>query len=333
MSEIRVGVIGMGLFWNKVHKPIFEKLSDSLMICAFCSTNPVKKRELEKKYPSVPSFDNYESLVSAPEIDAVLVMTPIPLNAPVTMAALKAGKDVFVEKPMALNVKDCERIIALEKETGKTVYPLEQYVYSGKYDKILEVINSGEIGEVVYYDMLSHFFIDESQGQLIDYGTTKWRIDSEFPLGTIYDGGVHDFALLGKMFGCPKSVYATGSKLRPGFGEYDHLLMSFVYSDKFKASVSHSGYLGGHRGYFYIRGTMGLIVVEDSRIIVEAKNGESRIIEIAEENLSEKVWLDIIRAKSEGTTATFTSNDAVLGIKILESIEKSVRSGNKVDIL
>jgi scyllo-inositol 2-dehydrogenase (NADP+) len=332
MSEIRVGIVGMGLFWNKVHKPIFEKLSDSLKISAFCSTNPVKRNELEKKYPGVPSFDHYESLVNAPEIDSVLVVTPIPLNATVTMAALRAEKDVFVEKPMALNVKECEEIIALEKETGKTVYPLEQYVYTGKSDKILEVINSGEIGEVVYYDMLSHFFIGESEGQIADFGNTKWRINSEFPLGTIYDGGVHDFALLGKLFGCPKSVYATGSKLRPEFGEYDHILMSFVYSDKFKASVSHSGYLGGHRGYFYIRGTKGLIVVEDNRIIVEAKNGESRIIEIAEENLSEKIWLDIIRAKSEGTPAGFTSQDAVLGIRTLESIDKSIRSGNKVDI-
>src|SRR3989304_7777601 len=104
MSKIRLGVIGPGLIWEKVHKQTLKKFRDKFEIAAFCATSEKSKNKINKEYPGTPFYKDYKVLLKQPFIDAVLIMTPIPLNPVVATAALDAGKDIFMEKPMATNV-------------------------------------------------------------------------------------------------------------------------------------------------------------------------------------------------------------------------------------
>ena len=317
----------MGLIWEKAHKPVLERLGESIQLKAFCTSSLDSMKRCKALYPALSPFDSYQALVGSRDLDAVLVLTPIQLNAAVTIAALNAGKDVFVEKPMALNVRDGQRIIEEERRTGKRVYILEQVLYSRKWEIVEQAIESGKIGSVVMFDYLDHFFLDHTDDKTGGYGKTQWRIEADFPLGALFDGGIHDIAIMTKLFKKPAYVLALGSNLRKEFGKYDHIALILQYSNACTGFFSHSAFLGGSENYFHIRGTEGLISLREAHVVTEKKNGEKWVTEVEEENLHEIMWRRLIRCIEKNEKPPFSSSDALEGLMIMEGIERSLAHG------
>ena len=256
------------------------------------------------------------------------------LNAPVAIYALKLGKDVYVEKPMAVSLRDADKILELEKSTGANVYVLEQVVYSKAWDKLKKILRSGGIGEPVMYDKLSHGLLAHGADEW-GYGDAKWRINAEFPLGALFDGGIHAIALLARFFGAPESVYARGQSFRKNYGRYDNINMMFEYKNGLQGFFSFSAFLGGKRNYFHIRGTKGLVVLEDRKLTVEYKNGGSRIYdpkEGPENNPHFNMWKSITAAHLAGKTPIYTTEMARRDIYTLLCVEKSLKTGKKIKI-
>jgi hypothetical protein len=75
-----------------------------------------------------------------------------------------------------------------------------------------------------------HLLLDADQNDAGGYGKMSWRRMPDFPLGTLFDGGHHQIAMLSTLFGAPQWVFASGVSLRPEFGEFDHVLMQFGYA-------------------------------------------------------------------------------------------------------
>jgi predicted dehydrogenase len=101
MKPMRLGIIGPGLIWQFKHRPVLSKLNSDFAVAAFCASSDRHKADAARDYPGVPFVTDLDAFVQRDDMDAVVVLTPIPLNGPVALAALKAGKDVFLEKPMA----------------------------------------------------------------------------------------------------------------------------------------------------------------------------------------------------------------------------------------
>jgi len=120
MNKIRLGVIGPGIIWRRAHKPSMEKPGSMFEIAAFCATSEKSKNRIKAEYPGIPFYNDYRELVKEPFVDAVIIMTPIPLNQPVAMEALSAGKDVFMEKPMATNIEDAKELVKKKKRQEST---------------------------------------------------------------------------------------------------------------------------------------------------------------------------------------------------------------------
>ena len=114
-------------------------------------------------------------------LDAVLCATPIHLNAEVTKAALRAGKDVFVEKPPVLTMSDAREMQELSDRIGATVTVLEQILYAPETVAIRENLHSGDLGRSVLWEKISHYPIEDAG----DYADTAWRREADFPLGLI----------------------------------------------------------------------------------------------------------------------------------------------------
>ena len=112
MEPIRLGIVGPGLIWENRHRPTLSKLGDLYKIAAFSATSETSRQKVEHDYPGLAFFKDYRELAAWPEIDAVVVLTPIPLNAPVALAALRAGKSVFLEKPMARTLAEGRKCCA-----------------------------------------------------------------------------------------------------------------------------------------------------------------------------------------------------------------------------
>lgn len=146
----RVGVVGCG-YWG----PNVIRNFTSLHGCdlrAVCDVKPRRLVEIERLYPGVRTLSDFDDLVGDPEIDAVAICTPLNTHFPLARAALAAGKHVLVEKPMTDTVEHAEKLIQLAESRGLTLQVDHTFLCSGAVRKLRSIIDSGEIGELLYFD-------------------------------------------------------------------------------------------------------------------------------------------------------------------------------------
>jgi predicted dehydrogenase len=188
MRKLRLGIIGTGLIVRGAHIPALRALSDEYEIVAVCSGHRENAEELAKEIgDSVAVADNATELLDRDDVEAVDIATPIALNRPLAEAAAAAGKHIFLEKPIAANVKDGEIVAELGRQHGVVLLVAETHRYMKAYSTAREILDSGEIGQprVLHWDDMS--LMDEDNG----YSQTAWRQKPEHVGGYLSDGGVH----------------------------------------------------------------------------------------------------------------------------------------------
>ena len=332
MNRIRIGVVGTGLIWEYTHFPILESLLRKYEIRALCVRRTEKADYWKKKCPNARIYSDYKDLVKDPEICAVLVATPIPLNSSVAVLALEAGKHVFLEKPISTSLEDAITIRESAKRNQRTVYMLEQIAYDPNYNKIKKILNGGDLGKPVFFERITHFYLSPEDKSAVAYGRTNWRINPEFPLGTIFDGGVHDIALTTLLFGMPKTIYSAGIKLRKEMGQYDHILTTFRYETSMSGCYSHSAFLTETTNVFKIWLTRGTMIENENGIIITSREGERQRIEKSEQSSYAYMW-DALYSAFHGVSETaYSISDAIDSIKILESIAASLNRNKSVEL-
>ena len=321
--KLRLGIVGLGLIWENIHMPILMDMKEQFEIKAFCVHNEKKIPLWQQRLPGAAAYTDYRRMVQDSSVDAVVVTTPLEMNAEVTLAALEAGKDVFCEKPMAVHVDVADRIMEMEKQTGKTVYVLEQFLYNPQLPVMKKIIDGKQLGEFVSFERTTHYLMDSSNE---GYGQTQWRRKSDFPLGHIYDGGVHEIALLNELFGMPEEMYAVGQSFREEMGKYDHILTMFHYPSGATGVCSHSAFLACSNNYFYIRFTEGSLYVYGDKLVLEHKNGGTEELNTAEGNTYRAMWMELARIVSGHGKLPFTAQDAKNCVRVLDAVEQSIES-------
>jgi predicted dehydrogenase len=323
---LNVGVIGPGIIWEKVHMPIIEKV-DEFHITALCVHREEKKVYWQKKCPSVTVYTDMDEFLKQPNMDAVIITTPLNLNASITLKAQRAGKLVFVEKPIATTMDDIEAITGEEKKSGKPVYVLEQFLYNPQVAVIQDIIRSERLGKIVSYENVTYYLMDENAPSTIGYEQTGWRQKSDFPLGHIWDGGVHQVALFNELFGMPKKIFAKGLSLREGMGKYNYILASLDYGNNFVAFFAHSAFLGGNGNFFNVHFTNGSLYISAKELILENKvTCKRETINISEGDLYEKMWKELAILSTKRLVPPFTSRDAGNCVKFLAAVERSIEA-------
>ena len=328
MDRIRIGVIGPGLIWQNSHQPALALLQDRVEITAFAASSERRRAAVERDYPRAPFYLDYRALLASPEVDWVLVLTPIALNAPVALAALRAGKNVLLEKPMGRSLAEGEALVRTADECGRRLYVLEQAVYPPYLDMVEQVLCAGEIGQVVMYDQVAHELFDATPAHSAGgYGATEWRIHPDFPLGPLFDGGHHPIARLSRLFGRPASLYASGHQIRPTYGSFDHVLVLMEYDSGVRGSFSHATMLSERKNYLHIRGAEGTLTVETDRLLIERNDGAHREIALPPEQPFVAMWRALLGAIAGGAEPYYTKERALQDLSILLAIERSANAG------
>jgi UDP-N-acetylglucosamine 3-dehydrogenase len=147
MRKIRFGVIGLGRF-GEIHCEALSELPQGELY-ALCTRNESRLRELSRRFKIQHSYTNYRELLENPEIDAVSVVTMGDQHAAPAIAAFEAGKHVFVEKPMASTVADCEAILRASREAGRFCMVGHICRFNPRYAAAKREIDSGAIGRIV----------------------------------------------------------------------------------------------------------------------------------------------------------------------------------------
>src|SRR5690242_4334126 len=104
-TPLRIGVVGAGAIATLGHIPGFQRLPD-VQVAAICDANVARAQSVAAKFDIPQVYEDYHALLAEAEIDAISVAVPNTLHAPVTLAALEAGKHVMCEKPLATSVAD-----------------------------------------------------------------------------------------------------------------------------------------------------------------------------------------------------------------------------------
>ena len=147
---IRIGVIGYG-YWGPNLVRNFMEAPGSTVV-AVCDLRSERLAQLQVRYPSIRIGNATSELFGDPEINAIVIATPVSSHFDLALAALHAGKHVLVEKPLAANSEQAIRLIEEAANRKRVLMVDHTFVYTGAVRKIRELITSNELGEIYYYD-------------------------------------------------------------------------------------------------------------------------------------------------------------------------------------
>ncbi len=198
---VKIGVIGYG-YWGPNLVRNFAEINGGT-IAAVADLDPKKLELVKRRFPAIKTTTNFQELLTDPEIDAIAIATPVNTHFELGMAALKAGKHLWLEKPMTETSLQA-RMLVDEANKRKLVLIVDHtFIYTGAVRKMGELIKSGEMGRVYYYDSTR-----------VNLGLFQRDVS------VISDLAVHDFSILDYLLGeHPVAVSASGTNHFPGTPE------------------------------------------------------------------------------------------------------------------
>ena len=189
---IKIGVIGYGYWGPNLVRNMFEVPDTSVV--AVSDMRWDRLRHVSSRYPSLFVSTDYRNLIDDPDIDAIAIATPVHAHYELALEALQAGKHVFIEKPMTSTSEQALRLIDEADRRNLVVMVDHTFVYTGAVRKIKQVVASGMLGDVYYYDSTR-----------INLGLFQRDVD------VIWDLAVHDLAIMNYILpSVPCAVAATG---------------------------------------------------------------------------------------------------------------------------
>lgn len=215
---LRVALVGAGGIARDCHLPHWRELAEEgrVELVGICDINLERAETEAAKSVNARPFTDYHQLLAEEQCDIVDICTQNRLHAPVTIAALEAGAHVLVEKPMAMNARECKAMIAAAKKKRRKLMVAQHMRFEAAHEKLHEVATSGELGEI--YTAQATW--------LRRRGIPGWglfHIEKESLGGPLIDVGVHMLDLCLWLMGSPKPVAVSGQVYRM-FGDRPDLV-------------------------------------------------------------------------------------------------------------
>lgn len=225
MRKLKVGIIGVGMAFDRLHYPAYQQLADRYEIVALCDLDQQKAQNwanrLHLNKDSI--YADFQEMLSRDDLDVVDIMVPIELNYKVTEAVVKRlsgrRKGIICEKPLAPTQEQAESARNLAQKYNIPIMIAENYRHNQEIDIIRDLVRTKRIGEVYYFiqNRVVNFPGDMLQNK---FPAKEWRQHPEFPGGAITDTGVHDLAALRHIFGAIDRLQAFGRPQASDFAPY-----------------------------------------------------------------------------------------------------------------
>ncbi|HKD94876.1 MAG TPA: Gfo/Idh/MocA family oxidoreductase [Gaiellaceae bacterium] len=228
MSErLRVGQAGLG-YWGRNLARNFDDLTDLRWLC---DASEERRAEVAERYPDTKVTADFDELLAADDVDAVVIATPVPTHYPLARAALEAGKHVFVEKPPAMQAAEMEELIGLAEARGLVLMPGHLLLYHPAVQKLKELIDDGELGEVlvVYGNRQNLGKIRKDENALWSLGVHDLSVIQYLIQEEIVEAAAHGHAFLNE--GVEDVVFCY---LRFASGKIAHMHLSWLDPHKMR---------------------------------------------------------------------------------------------------
>lgn len=199
MKTINWGFIGCGEVTEKKSGPAFSEVEGS-HVEAVMSRSEAKARLYAERHHIRKWYTDAQELIDDPDVNAVYIATPPSSHATFAIMAMRAGKPVYVEKPLAASYEDCVRVNRISEQTGVPCYVAYYRRYLPYFQKVKEIVHAGTIGTVTNVQI--RFSVPPRE---LDYGSQQslpWRLQPDISGGGyFYDLAPHQLDLLQDIFG------------------------------------------------------------------------------------------------------------------------------------
>jgi predicted dehydrogenase len=198
---INIGVIGYG-YWGPNLVRNFAEVS-RVRLASVADLSPDKLGLVQRRFPTIKATTDFQEIMRDPEIDAIAIATPVTTHFELGMAVLKAGKHLWLEKPMTETSLQARQLVEEAEKRKRVLFVDHTFVYTGAVRKMHEIVASGELGKIYYYD-----------SSRVNLGLFQHDVN------VISDLGVHDFSILDHLLKeHPNAVSAAGINHFPGTPE------------------------------------------------------------------------------------------------------------------
>ena len=199
MKILKWGFIGCGEVTEKKSGPAFSEVPGS-MVEAVMSRSEKNARRYAEQHGINKWYTDAQELIDDPDVNAIYIATPPSSHATFAIMAMKAGKPVYVEKPLAANYEDCARVNRVSEETGVPCFVAYYRRYLPYFQKVKQLVQDGTIGTIVNVQI--RFAVPPRD---LDYSHPEnlpWRLQPDIAGGGyFYDLAPHQLDLLQDMFG------------------------------------------------------------------------------------------------------------------------------------
>jgi predicted dehydrogenase len=316
---IKVGVIGYGTM-GRVHCNAYANIKETQILA-------IADEYQELSFPNIKFYKNPYELIKDQEIELIDICYPTPFHKDLIIFALKEGKNVICEKPLARNLKEGEEIIeTLEKTRGK-LFVGHVLRFFPQYEIAHNMIEKGTLGKVGVANFI--------RAGTFPIGMKDWYANFEMSGGVVLDMIIHDFDFARWTFGDVERIYAKGLAFR-GYDHIDYALVILRHSSGVISHVQGSwahaepffmGYeISGEKGILEFDSRKSIPLKLNTKIIEEKKEG----VAYPESPLREdpytkeiKHFIDCILNNKDPIVNVYDAYKALeISIKCLESIEK-----------
>lgn len=183
-QAIRFGIIGIGMI-SQWHINGIRNSADALL-CGVADVNTQRAKDVAEK-EGIRAFESVDALLESNEIDAVCICTPSGTHAPLALKALRAGKHVLIEKPLGLNVEQCNEIIKEAEAHGCRAGVVSQMRFSENILKLKKYIDEGALGRILLSELSMAYARDEEYYTAVPWHGTQ-KMDGG---GALMNQGIH----------------------------------------------------------------------------------------------------------------------------------------------
>ncbi|MDE0260962.1 MAG: Gfo/Idh/MocA family oxidoreductase [Bryobacterales bacterium] len=321
----RIGLIGLGNR-SRAHLAAFEALG-GVEVTALSDIEADRMRAAKSgPAASAELYTDYRELIADKRVQAVVITAPNYLHAEMAIAALRAGKDVLVEKPIGITYQEALRVAAAAAETGQILAVGMQRHFNPVYRKIIEAVTSGEIGKPYLFALNEYRgdwnprtwgWTDPQSGE-----TTPWRHKRELAGSSLLEFSVHSYAFLHEMIGQPLSFCAaTGGAMHwPERTTEDNISVIAEFGDV-RLQHTYSGSAPGARWQLTATGSNGSLQYDFREATIrsfgqEAKDLRLSEIETPRGQLEQDMYRDFFRAVRERSRSALHADFAIEASKL-----------------
>ena len=305
MKTINVGVVGVGAMGEN-HVRVYHKMEEANLV-AVSDVSERALKKIEKKY-GAKGFTEYSDLLENPEIEVVSVCVPTTFHHAVVMEAIKNGKHVLVEKPIAFTVQEAEEMIAAAKEAGVMLATGHVERFNPAVQKAKELIDDGVIGDVV-----SAF--------AKRVGPLPPRIKD---VGVSIDLAIHDLDIMNYLF--EEDVTQVYGSMNCSFDDSefeDHAEIMVNFNNEATGIIEVNWLTPYKRRELELTGTAGIISVDYIKQSIEVYGKFAQDIQIKHEEPLKSELKSFLNAVMNGEEPEITGEDGLKALKMVIAANRS----------